>query len=101
MDRSRKENRENRERTFQYKSRQEALLDDELTEDMLSQLLSFIQELKHTPEGSAELERRVKAFGECERSDGETSTAFYAKLNDWLHRRFPRTKSPLHPPRQA
>lgn len=101
MDRSRKENREDRERTFQYKSRQETLLDDELTEDMLSQLLSFIQELKHSPEGSAQLERRVKAFGECERSEGETSTAFYAKLNDWLHQDFPRTKSPLHPPRQA
>ena len=101
MDRSRKANREDRERTFQYKSRQEALLDDELIEDMLSQLLSFIQRLKHTPDGSADLERRVKVFGECERSDGETSTAFYAKLNDWLHRDFPRTKSPIHPPRQT
>jgi len=101
MDRSRKENREDRELTFQYKSRQEALLDDELAEDKLSQLLSFIQELKHTPEGSAELQRRVKVFGECERSDGETATDFYAKLNDWLHRDFPRRKSPLHPPRQT
>ena len=36
MDRSRKENREGHERTFQYKSRQEALLDDELTEDKLT-----------------------------------------------------------------
>src|SRR4029434_3316561 len=72
MDRSRKENREDRERTFQYKSRQEALLDDELTEDKLSQLLSFLQKLKDTPEGSAEIQRRVKVFGECERSDGET-----------------------------
>ena len=101
MDRSRKENREDRERTFQYKSRQEALLDDELMEDKLSQLLSFTKKLQHTPEGSAELQRRVKVFGECERSDGETTTDFYAKLNNWLHRDFPRTKLPLHPPRQT
>lgn len=100
MDRSRKENREGRERTFQYKSRPQALLDDELAEDKLAQLLSFIQELKQTPTGSADLECRVKTFGECERSDGETSTDFFAKLHHWLHQDFPQTKTPLHPPRQ-
>jgi hypothetical protein len=101
MDRSRKENREGREKTFQYKSRKEALLDEELTEDKLAQLLAFIGELEHIPEGSAELQRRVKLFGECERIEGETSTNFYAKLHHWLHRDIPRTKSPLHPPRQT
>ena len=45
MDRSRKQSREGREKTFQYKSRQEALLDEELTEDKLAQLLAFIGEL--------------------------------------------------------
>jgi hypothetical protein len=55
MDRSRKENRENRERTFQYKSRQEVLLDAELTEDKLAQLLAFVEELEHTPDGNVEL----------------------------------------------
>ncbi len=101
MDRSRKQSREGREKTFQYKSRQEALLDEELTEDKLAQLLAFIGEMEHTPEGNAELQRRVKLFGECERSEGETSAEFYAKLHHWLHRDIPQTKSPLHPPRQT
>jgi hypothetical protein len=100
MDRSRKENREGRERTFQYKSRKEALLDAELTEDKLAQLLVFVEELKRTPEGNAEIQRRVKLFGECERSEGEASTDFYAKLHHWLHRDIPQTRRPLHPPRQ-
>jgi len=39
MDRSRKQNREGHEKTFRYKSRQEVLLDAELTEDKLAQLL--------------------------------------------------------------
>ena len=100
MDRSRKANREGRERTFRYKSRQEAMLDAELTEDKLTQLVAFVTELKHTPEGIADLQRRVKLFGECERSEGETSMDFYAKLHHWLHRDIPQTKRPLHPPRQ-
>jgi hypothetical protein len=101
MDRSRKETREGRETTFQYKSRQEALLDAELTEDKLAQLLAFVGELEHTSEGNAELQRRVKLFGECGRSEGETSTDFYAKLHHWLHRDIPQTKRPLHLPRQT
>jgi hypothetical protein len=96
-----KESREGREKTFQYKSRHEALLDEELTEDKLAQLLAFFGELEHTPEGNAELQRRVKLFGECKRSDGETSTDFYAKLHHCMHRDIPQTKSPLHPPRQT
>jgi hypothetical protein len=101
MDRSRKENREGHEKTFQYKSRQEALLDDELTEDKLTQLLAFIGELGQTPEGTADIQRRVKLFGECKRGEGETSAEFYAKLHHWLHRDIPQTKAPLHPPRQT
>jgi hypothetical protein len=101
MDRSRRENRESREKTFQYKSRQAALLDEELTEDKLAQLLAVIGELQRTPEGNTEFQRRVKMFGVCERSEGETSTDFYAKLHHWLHRDIPQTKRPLHPPRQT
>ena len=100
MDRSRRETREGREKTFQYKSRQETQLNEELTEDKLAQLLAVYGELECTPEGSAEFQRRVKLFGVCERSDGETSTDFYAKLHHWLHRDIPQTKRPLHPPRQ-
>ena len=101
MDRSRKENREGHERTFQYKSRQETLLDEEVTEDKLRQLLAFIDQLKATPEGLADIQRRVKSFAERKRDEGETSAEFYAKLHHWLHRDIPQTKSPLHPPRQT
>jgi hypothetical protein len=101
MDRSRKENREGHEKTFQYKSRQVGLLDDELIEDKLTQLLAFVGEMEKTPAGTAEIQRRVKLFGECKRGEGETSAEFYAKLHHWLHRDIAQTKSPLHPPRQT
>ncbi len=101
MDRTRKANREDHEKTFQYKSRHEALLDDELTEDKLTQLLAFVADMERAPDGAAEIQRRVKLFGECKRSEGETSTEFFAKLHHWLHRDIPQTKSPLHPPRQT
>jgi len=101
MDITRKAHREAQEATLQYRSRQEALLDDELIEDKLKQLLDFVGGLKQTPEGAAEVQRRVKLFGECQRSEGETSAEFYAKLRHWLDRSMPRTKSPLHPPRQV
>jgi hypothetical protein len=101
MDRSRKENREGHEKTFQYMSRQETLLDEELIEDKLTQLLAFVGELEKTPERTAQLQRRVKLFGKCNRGEGESSAEFYAKLYHWLHRDIPQTKSPLHPPRQT
>ena len=101
MDRSRKENREGHEKTFQYQSRQETLLGEELIEDKLTKLLAFIDHLKRTPVGYAEIQHRVKLFGECKRSEGETSQDFYAKLHHWLDRDIPQTKSPLHPPRQT
>ena len=101
MDRSRKENREGHEKTFQYISPQEALLGEQLTEDKLTQLLVFYGHLEQTPEGADEIQHRVKLFGECKRGDGETSAEFYAKLRHWLDRDISRTKSPLHPPRQT
>jgi len=101
MDRSRRETREAHEKTFQYRSRNEALLDDELIEDKLRQLLEFIDELEQSSTETAQLQRRVKLFGECTRGEGETSAEFYAKLHHWLERPIPLTKSPLHPPRQV
>ena len=101
MDITRKANREAQEATLQYRSRQEALLDEELIEDKLKQLLEFVGGLKQTPEGAAEIQRRVKLFGECQRSEGETSAEFYAKLRHWLDRDKPRTKSQLHALRQT
>ena len=74
---------------------------EELVEEKLAQLQASIEHLRQTPEGTAELKRRVKAFGECRRIEGETSGQFYDKLRHWLHRDIPLTKSPLHPPRQV
>ena len=100
MDRSRKANREGNEVTLQHKSRKEALLIEQLVEEKLAQLLASIEQLKQTPEGTAELERRVKVFGECQRIEDETPGQFYDKLRRWLERNTA-TKSPLHPPRQV
>ena len=101
MDITRKAHREAQEATLQYRSRQEAMLDDELIEDKLTQLLDFVDMLKRTPEGTAEIQRRVRLFGDCKRSAGETSGEFYAKLRHWLDRDNPRTKSPRRAPRQT
>ena len=100
MDTSRKANREDHEITLQHKSRQDVLLVEELNEDKLTQLLEFIRRLEETPAGTAELQRRIKLFGECQRSEGETSGEFYARLCHWLDRDIPQTKAPLHAPRQ-
>ena len=101
MDRSRKANREGNEGTLQHKSQKEASLIEELVEENLAQLQASIEQLKQTPEGIVELQRRAKAFGECKRIEGETSDQFYDKLRRWLEREIPQTKSPLHPPRQV
>ena len=101
MDRSRKSTREANEVTLQHKSEQEALLLEELNEEKLTQLLASIDQLKQTPSGAAELQRRIKVFGECNRIEGETSGQFYARLQQWLDRYMPQTKSPLHAPRQT
>ena len=101
MDNSRKASREDNEKTLQYKSRQEALLDEELAEDKLKQLLESISQIDQTPLGAAELRHRTKLFGECKRIDGETSGQFYARLRHWLDREMPQAKSPLHAPRQT
>ena len=101
MDTSRKANREANEITLQYKSRQETLLDEEFTEDKLTQLLAIIRQLDQMPSGAADLQRRTKLFGECKRIEGETSGQFYARLRSWLDRDMPQAKSPLHPPWQT
>ena len=101
MDSSRKASREDNEKTLQYKSRQETLLDEELAEDKLTQLLVSISQLDKTPSGAAELQRRTKFFGECKRIEGESSAQFYARLRHWLDTDIPQTKSPLHAPRQT
>ena len=101
MDTSRKANRENDEITLQYKSPQEKLLEAELVEEKLKQLLEFIGKLEQTPPGAAELQHRIKLFGECKRTGDETSGQFYGRLRHWLDRETPQTKSPRHAPRQT
>ena len=100
MDVSRKANREVDEITLQYQSPQEMLLVEELNEEKLRQLLVFVGQLEQTPPGAAELQRRIKLFGECKRREDETSGQFCARLRHWLDRDMPMTKSPLHAPRQ-
>ena len=100
MDRSRKASRGASEVTLQHKSRQEALLVEELAEQNLARLQATIEQLQQTPAGAAELQQRVDSIGQCQRIDGETASQFYERLRLWLERDLPLTKSPLHPPRQ-
>ena len=101
MDRTRKATREGNEITLQHMSSKQVLLIEELIEEKLVQLQTSIEQMKETPEGIAELQRRIKAFGECQRIEDETSGQFYDKLRRWLEREIPQTKAPLHPPRQV
>lgn len=101
MDASRKANREGNEITLQYQSRQETLSIEELNEEKLRTLLAFVSHLEQTPPGAAELQRRTKLFGECNRIEGETSGQFHARLRHWLDRDIPQTRSSRHAPRQT
>jgi len=101
MDPSRKANREDQEITLQYKTRQDAMLVDELNEDRLTQLLAFIDRLQQTPPGSDELRKRTKLFGECKRAPGETTIGYYGKLRQWLDRDLPQAKSRRRAQRQS
>lgn len=101
VDTSRKANREDHEKTLQYRSKQDALLVEELAEEKLAELNASMELLKQTSAGAAELQRRIKLFGECQGIEGETSGQFYARLRHWLDNDMPPTKSPLHPPRQT
>jgi hypothetical protein len=101
MDTTRKATREGNETTLQYQSPQEALLVEGLNEDQLTELLKFISGLEQTPVGAADLERRIKLFGDNKRSEGESAGQFYGRLRHWLDRDMPQTKSPLHAPRQT
>ena len=101
LDTSRKANREDYEITLQYKSRQEALLVEELAAEKLAQLRTSIEQLTLGSPEANEHQRRIKLFGECNRIEGETSSQFYARLRSWLDRGLPPAKSPLHAPRQS
>jgi hypothetical protein len=100
MDRTRKATREGNEITLQHKSQRETLLDEQWFQEKLAELQASIELLKQSPQEADRLEQRVKHFGECGRIEGETSGQYYEKLRRWLDRDIPKTKLPLHPPRQ-
>lgn len=101
MDISRKANRESLEKTLQYRSRQDILSVSEIVEEKLVQLQVLVTQLSQTPHGRAELASRSKLFGPCQQSESETGEEFYGRLRRWIDRDLPRTKSPLHAPRQT
>lgn len=101
MDRTRKATREGDEVALHHRTKNDALRIAEVVAEKLVELQAAIEQLRRTPAGAAELARRIKTFGECRRSDEETTTQFYDKLRRWLDLSIPQTKSPLHPPRQT
>ena len=66
-----------------------------LGDEQLSQLLASLEALKQTSAGTADLQRRIKLFGDCQRIDGETSGQYYSRPHQLSSRRLPPTKSPL------
>ncbi len=101
MDRTRKATREGNEATLHHRTESDALRIAEIVAEKLVALEALIEQLKQAPARAAELARRIKTFGECRRSDEETTTEFYDKLRHWLELTIPQTKLPLHPPRQT
>lgn len=101
MDRTRKATREGNEVTLHHRTENDAVRIAEIVAEKLVELEASIEQRKQTPAGAAEFARRIKAFGECRRSDEETTTEFYDKLRLWLDLTIPQTKAPLHPPRQT
>lgn len=99
MDISQKAIREGHESILQLQTKQRTLSVKELNEEKLGLLLAFVRQLERTPPGAAELQRRTKLFGECNRLQGETSSRFHGRLRHWLDREMPHTKSPFCPRR--
>jgi hypothetical protein len=88
--------REDLEKTQQYTRHQETLLVKDMIDEKLIQLQVFIGQLSRTPQGLAELQRRTRCFGACERITGETSGRFYARLRLWLDKDLHEQESPRH-----
>lgn len=101
MNPTRNARREGQEESLQYRTHQETLGQEEMIEEKLAQLRSFIEQLKKTSAGATELEWRTKLFGACNQIADETSSQFYGRLRHWMDRDLPQTKSPLHAPRQT
>jgi hypothetical protein len=89
MDRTRKANREDHEATLQYRTKNKALDEADLIEEKLAQMQATVAQLEQTPQGIADVQRRIKLYGECKRLPDETSSQFYDKLRVWLERELP------------
>jgi hypothetical protein len=74
---------------------------EELIEEKLMQLMKLIGNLEQTPLGADELRRRIQAFGDCKRIEGETTDSFYGRLRHWLDRNFPQSKAARRALRQT
>jgi len=72
------------EALVQASARHEALPQDRRMEERLQQLQTFIAQLADTPQGKADLERRVRRLGECVQRPDESAGAFYGRLRCWL-----------------
>ena len=77
-------------RTWQQPSKPESdrrtCLPTEQIKEKLADLQRFIQQLAHTPHGQADLQQRVRMFGECMQDACENDRDFYGKLRRWLER---------------
>jgi hypothetical protein len=101
MDPSVKTWREANDFTLEFQSMHEVLPINEVDENNLRQLLVYICWLEQTPQGATDLQRRITLFGDCRRSDSETSDQFHARLRNWLDRELPKSKLHRHATRQT
>jgi hypothetical protein len=86
MHRYRKPNVEDLAAARQARIRQQNLPPTEQIKEKLADLQKFILQLAHTPHGLADLQQRVRMFGECKQVPGESDRDFYGKLRRWLER---------------
>ena len=93
MDLRRKTTPEQNEPAISARSQADTRPVDEINDEKLTKLLTFLSSLQRTPPGAAEVERRTQLYGECKRSESESSAQFYARLRHWLDRDLPQPQS--------
>jgi hypothetical protein len=86
MNPTRKTKAEDIETALQARIRQRNLSPDECIKEKLFDLQAFICHLAQTPNGKADLQRRIQLLGDCKLLTGESYRHFYGKLRHWLDR---------------
>jgi hypothetical protein len=66
--------------------RHESLSGDELVEDNLTHLETYIRQLLSTAQGKAEMDRRLIRFGPCTQRAGESRRDYFGRLRTWIDR---------------